>query len=287
MRRVLILFLTFALAGVVAPATAASSTRVDFWLDRDPGPWTGGMVVIRRGGKYWAYAKFFEGRVCLSGRRNGSTVRMKGTFEQYEREPVNVRWRLRKGMPKVAYTLGTAGEWRRVNRADFVTGTTTGPRLVDTARITTPARWRSACAWTSALGARTAAGFGAPLLGTGTVAASAVTVLDDVNGGKFVTRPSHIGYTSDTVLGRLTWGKREGYLRWRKWNRRTAKGVGTLWAYCGVECWSSRRAGVTLSRVRDSHFTRMTIRARYDGVVQSARFRMSRGDVGWYWGSTT
>ncbi|MBK6764003.1 MAG: hypothetical protein IPG68_12360 [Micrococcales bacterium] len=152
MRRVLILFLTFALAGVVTPVAAATgSTRVDYWLDRDPGPWTGGMVVIRRGGKYWAYAKFFEGRVCLSGRRNGSTVQMKGTFEQFEREPVSVRWRLRKGMPKVAYTLGTAGEWRRVNRADFVTGTTTGTRLVDTARITTPARWRSACAWTGSL----------------------------------------------------------------------------------------------------------------------------------------
>lgn len=274
MRRVLILLLTFALAGVVAPATAVSSTRVDYWLDRDPGPWTGGMVVIRRGGKYWAYAKFFEGRVCLSGRRNGSTVRMRGTFEQFESEPVSVHWRLRKGMPKVAYTLGTVGEWRRVSRSDFVTGTTTGDRLIETAQVTTPARWRSACAWTSALGERT-------------VAASAVTVLDDVNGGKFVTRPSHIGYTSDTVLGRLTWGEHEGYLRWRTWNGRTAQGVGTLWAYCGVECWSSRKARVTLSRVRKGHFTHMTIRARYDGVMQSAHFRMTRGDVGWYWGSTT
>ena len=86
MRRIVILLLTFALAGVVAPAATATSNRVDYWLDRDPGVWTGGMVVIRRGGKYWAYAKFFEGRVCLSGRRSGPSVRMKGTFEQYERE---------------------------------------------------------------------------------------------------------------------------------------------------------------------------------------------------------
>ena len=106
------------------------------------------MVVIRKGGKYWAYGRFFEGRVCLSGRRNGSSVPMEGTFQQFESEPVRVRWRLRKGMPKVKYTLGTVGEWRRVDRSSFLTGTTTGDRLIQTARVNTPARWRSACAWT-------------------------------------------------------------------------------------------------------------------------------------------
>ncbi len=272
MRRIVILLLTFALAGVVAPAATATSNRVDYWLDRDPGVWTGGMVVIRRGGKYWAYAKFFEGRVCLSGRRSGPSVRMKGTFEQYERERVGVTWRLRNGMPKVKYTLGTVGEWRRVSKGEFVTGTTTGDRLVETARVNTRARWRSACAWTTSLQGRTAA--------------SAVTVLDDVNSGKFVKRPSHIGYTSDTVLGRLTWGERNGYLRWLEWNRHKAKGVGTLWAYCGVDCWSSRKARVTLDRVRNGHFTAMTIRARFGGEVRISTFRMTRGDSGWYWGST-
>ena len=54
MQRALIILLTFALVGIVAPATAARSTRIDYWLDRDPGTWTGGMVVIRKGGKYWA-----------------------------------------------------------------------------------------------------------------------------------------------------------------------------------------------------------------------------------------
>lgn len=94
MRRLLSVALTGALAGFIAPATAATTSRVDYWLDRDPGEWTGGMVVIRHGHKFWAYAKFFEGRVCLSGRKAGSTVRMKGTFEQYERERVRVtRWR--------------------------------------------------------------------------------------------------------------------------------------------------------------------------------------------------
>ena len=149
MRRVLIPILTLALAGVVAPASAATSSRVDYWLDRDPGPWTGGMVVVRRGGKYWAYAKFFEGRVCLSGRKAGSSVRMKGTFEQYEKELVRVTWRVRDGMPRVRYTLGTTGEWRTVSRSAFVNGTTTGDRLLDASRVKTPSRWRSACAWAS------------------------------------------------------------------------------------------------------------------------------------------
>ena len=107
-----------------------------------------------------------------------------------------------------------------------------------------------------------------------------------MNSGKFVKRPSHIGYTSDTVLGRLTWGERNGYLRWLEWNRHKAKGVGTLWAYCGVDCWSSRKARVTLDRVRNGHFTAMTIRARFGGEVRISTFRMTRGDSGWYWGST-
>ncbi|TXH41342.1 MAG: hypothetical protein E6Q90_11975 [Actinobacteria bacterium] len=148
MRRTITVVLALALAGIVAPAAAASpSTRVDYWLDRDPGPWTGGMVVIRRGAKFWAYGKFFEGRVCLAGRRSGNSVPMKGTFEQYERERVRVSWPLRNGMPKVRYTLGTAGEWRRVSRTSFVTGTTTGDRLIRTARVNTPARWRDSCGW--------------------------------------------------------------------------------------------------------------------------------------------
>jgi hypothetical protein len=145
MRRSLIVLLTLTLAGLVAPATA-ETTRVDHWLDREPGPWTGGMVVIGKGGKYWAYGKFFEGQVCLSGRRKGSTVRMRGTFKQYDSESVRVTWRLRKGMPTVRYTLGTVGEWRRVSKSNFIVGTTTGDRLIRTARVTTPARWRSACA---------------------------------------------------------------------------------------------------------------------------------------------
>ena len=69
------------------------------------------------------------------------------------------------------------------------------------------------------------------------------TVTREVSQG----RHTHIGYTSDTVLGRLAWGERNGYLRWLEWNRHKAKGVGTLWAYCGVDCWSSRKARVTLA----------------------------------------
>lgn len=104
------------------------------------------MVVIGKGGKYWAHGKFFEGRVCLSGCRNGSTVRIRGAFKQYDSEPVRVTWRLRKRMPRVKYTLGTVGEWLRVNRSSFIAGTTTGDRLIRTTGVTTPARWRSACA---------------------------------------------------------------------------------------------------------------------------------------------
>lgn len=116
-------------------------------------------------------------------------------------------------------------------------------------------------------------------------AASAVTVLDDVNGGKFVKKPSHIGLTSDTLLGRQPWGSRKGFLRWSVWNRHRAKGVGTFWAYCGVDCYSSRPARVELSRVRNGHFTTMTIRSRQDGQLSTSTFRLVRGDSGWFWGS--
>lgn len=73
-------------------------------------------------------------------------MRMKGTFQQFESESVRVSWRLHKRMPKVKYTLGTVGDRRRVNRSDFLAGTTTGDRLIQTARVTTPGRWRSVCA---------------------------------------------------------------------------------------------------------------------------------------------
>ena len=71
---------------------------------------------------------------------------MKGTFQQFESESVRVSWLLHKRMPKVKYTLGTVGDRRRVNRSDFLAGTTTGDRLIQTARVTTPGRWRSVCA---------------------------------------------------------------------------------------------------------------------------------------------
>lgn len=67
-----------------------------------------------------------------------------------------------------------------------------------------------------------AACLAAPLMITGTAAASDVTVLIDVNGGGFVVRPSQIAYSGDIVLGRLTWGSKKGYLRWQRWNAQTA-----------------------------------------------------------------
>lgn len=139
----------------------------------------------------------------------------------------------------------------------------------------------------AAVGSLAAACVVTPLLITETAMASDVTVLNDVNGGRFVVRPSHIAYSSDIVLGRLTWGSKKGYLRWQKWNGRTAKGVGTLWVYCGAECWSSRKARVTLSGVRGGHFTRMSIRARYDGETETRTsiYRLAGTDYGgWYWG---
>ena len=82
-------------------AATLSANGVGYWLDRPPGDWTGGMVVVRRGGKYWAYARFFEGRACLSGRRDGPKVRMRGAFEYATVQAVAVTWRISNGMPKV------------------------------------------------------------------------------------------------------------------------------------------------------------------------------------------
>ena len=90
------------------------------------------------------------------------------------------------------------------------------------------------------------------------------------------TRRSHIATTGDTVLGRQTWGRKNGSLRWQQWKRHTAEGVGSLWAYRGVDRWSSRKARVTLNDAHGGHFTRMTIRARNNGETRTRTLRLAR-----------
>lgn len=57
--------------GAVAADDGLSSrtSGVTYWLDRTyPGPYVGGMVVVRQGKRYFAAARFFEGR-AVPGRQ--------------------------------------------------------------------------------------------------------------------------------------------------------------------------------------------------------------------------
>jgi hypothetical protein len=92
-------------------------------------------------------------------------------------------------------------------------------------------------------------------------------------------RPTTIGYTGDGsgIIGRLpssfghsVVGQRPGFLRWTVWTHAHARAVGTLWVLsCTPSCAASPfyRYPVTIAagRVRDRHFTRLTLYYTYQG----------------------
>jgi hypothetical protein len=128
-------------------------------------------------------------------------------------------------------------------------------------------RWRCALALASALA----------LLWTGSALARARLPTIDTGGSGYLVRPTSIYYTGDGsgVVGVLRRGPStesgpgRGYLRWKRWGRRSAFAVGTLWLKLGTPTATSpfTRFGVTVTatRVRRGYFTRMTLRYRLNG----------------------
>lgn len=98
-------------------------------------------------------------------------------------------------------------------------------------------------------------------------------------------RPSSIDYTGDAsaFVGKLPGdirradGARPGFLQWTVWTGARAAGSGTIWFNtCTPDCADGRfqRTALTLTatRVRNGHFTRMTLHYRYRGrAVEDTR----------------
>ena len=92
-------------------------------------------------------------------------------------------------------------------------------------------------------------------------------------------RPATIGYTGDGsgIIGRLpsnayhhVVGQRPGFLHWTTWTRTHAAAVGTVWLLsCTPSCAASPfyryPVTITAGRVRDGHFTRLTLYYTYQG----------------------
>ena len=93
---------------------------------------------------------------------------------------------------------------------------------------------------------------------------------------RYSVRPTTIYYTGDGsgVIGKLRRrgglvGPGRGYLRWPTWNQQRAVGTATLWLKLGSPTATSPftrlTASVTANRVRNGHFTRLTLRYRFRG----------------------
>jgi hypothetical protein len=97
--------------------------------------------------------------------------------------------------------------------------------------------------------------------------------------GRYTVRPTSIYFTGDgsgligvdRPHGGLS-GPGRGFLHWTSWTRKGGAAVGTLWLKLGVPAFSPyTRFALTLTvgRVRDGHFTRMTLHYRMGGNPQS------------------
>lgn len=112
---------------------------------------------------------------------------------------------------------------------------------------------------------------------------------------KYLVRPTSIYYTGDGsgVVGKLRphgglTGPGRGSLHWGLWGAGTASGNGTVWLKLGTPTATSpfTKFAVTVSatRVRNGHFTRMTLRYTLHGQkVTDTRCVPDRGRVG-EWG---
>lgn len=117
-------------------------------------------------------------------------------------------------------------------------------------------------------------------------------VLTESFSRRFAVRPRTISYTGDgsAFLGRLpAAGRPRGRLKWDTWNRRRAKGHGTIWfKVCPVTCadhyYAAYKATVRLSRNRRGRFTRMVLRFRSHPTATRALKLEGSRMYGYVWG---
>jgi hypothetical protein len=109
------------------------------------------------------------------------------------------------------------------------------------------------------------------------------------SGHQFAGRPAQIFYTGDgsAVLGGFdgSGASHPGHLRWSKWTRREALGSGAVWIdncipNCAEGTLSPHAVTVDAFAPRRGHFTRLTLRYRFEGkaivdrraIVKAGRF---------------
>ena len=90
----------------------------------------------------------------------------------------------------------------------------------------------------------------------------------------FAVEPASLFPTGDgsIVIGKL--GKRGHHIHWHKWTASRAFALATVWVDNGIPSvakgtFHGYRGSINASRVRDGHFTRMTVRYRQAGKLRS------------------
>ena len=88
----------------------------------------------------------------------------------------------------------------------------------------------------------------------------------------FAVRPATVVYTGDGtgILGKLPPSHRRGRMHWNVWSSRRAQANATVWIDdCNPSCaqgkYHAYSGTVLANRVRNGHFTRLTIRFRFKG----------------------
>lgn len=88
----------------------------------------------------------------------------------------------------------------------------------------------------------------------------------------FARRPATIGYTGDGTgfVGKRPWGARPGHLTWTKWNKKRAKGRGTIWLNrcepnCAEGTFHKVTGSLTLTKPKRHRFRQLHIHFKDGG----------------------
>jgi hypothetical protein len=90
------------------------------------------------------------------------------------------------------------------------------------------------------------------------------------------------------LLGKLFSGHRRGYLRWSRWNSRSAAGTATYWfKTCIPDCQQSRlqrrHVGILAFRPRDGHFAWLRLRVHFKDHLWTELLHCERDAGLWSW----
>ncbi len=109
----------------------------------------------------------------------------------------------------------------------------------------------------------------------------------------FAVRPSTILLTADggELIGRLSSGRRRGYLHWSHWSRRSASATASYWVnICRPNCsrgkFRLRHVTLQASRPRGGHFEYISLRLHFHKQWWSELLYCEHDGSLWSWVST-